>query len=157
MNPSQLKSELDDRLGDLVAESGRREDGRLEFVLTDREHLEAAVSRLREAGVTHLITITGVDADEEIDVLYHFLRYGEYDDGDLSEGVELTLRTSVPKDDPTIGTLTDRIPAAGLYERELMDMLGVEIPDHPNPEKLLLADDYEGGPPLRAENLEVSD
>jgi len=157
MNPNQLKSDLDERLEDVIAASGKREDGRLEFVLADRADLPDGVSRIRDAGITHLITITGVDGDEEIEILYHFLKYGEYDDGDLSEGIELTLRAIVPKEDPTIGTITDQIPAAGLYERELMDMLGVEVPDHPNPEKLLLPDDYDGGPPLRAENLEVSD
>ncbi|WP_135666255.1 NADH-quinone oxidoreductase subunit C [Halorhabdus rudnickae] len=157
MTPSQLKRDLDDRLEDVIAESSERDDGRLEFVLEDRTNLQDAVSRLRTAGIKHLVTITGVDGGEEIEVLYHFLKYGEYDDGDLSEGVELTLRVIVPDADPTIGTVTDQIPAAGLYERELMDMLGVEVPDHPNPEKLLLPDDYDGGPPLRAENLEVSD
>mgnify|MGYP003859222353 CR=1 FL=1 len=40
---------------------------------------------------------------------------------------------------------------------DVLDMLGVEVTGHPNPEKLLLSDDFDGGPPLRAENLEVSD
>jgi NADH:ubiquinone oxidoreductase subunit C len=157
MNPNQLKRELDERLSDVIAASNEREDGRLEFILGDRDNLGAAVRTLRDAGITHLITITGVDSDEQVEVLYHFLKYGEYDDGDLSEGVELTLRAIVPDDDPTIGTISDQIPAASLYERELMDMLGVEVTGHPNPEKLLLPDDYDGGPPLRAENVEVTD
>ena len=157
MNPSQLKSDLDERLADVIAASSEHDDGRLEFVLADRADLPDAVQTLRANGITHLVTITGVDSGEEIEVLYHFLQYGEYDAGDLSEGVELTLRAIVPDEEPTIQTITDQIPAAGLYERELMDMLGVEVRDHPNPEKLLLPDDYEGGPPLRAENVEVSD
>ncbi|WP_181685693.1 NADH-quinone oxidoreductase subunit C [Halorhabdus salina] len=157
MNQSQLKRNLDEELADIIAASSERDDGRLEFVLGDRTDLDDAVATLRDAGITHLITITGVDSDEQVDVLYHFLKYGEYDAGDLSEGVELTLRAIVPDDDPTIGTITDQIPAAGLYERELMDMLGVEVTGHPNPKKLLLPDDYDGGPPLRAENVEVTD
>jgi len=157
MTPSQLKRKLDDELSELLAASEEHDCGRLEFVLADRDALVEAIETLQEMGITHLVTITGVDAGDEIEVLYHFLKYGEYDDGDLSEGVELTIRAIVPKDDPTIETLTDILPGATLYERELMDMLGVEVTGHPNPEKLLLADDFDGGPPLRAENLEVSD
>ncbi|CCQ34132.1 NADH dehydrogenase I subunit C protein [Halorhabdus tiamatea SARL4B] len=156
MTPSQLKRKLDDELSALLAASEEHDCGRLEFVLADRGDLVEAVTTLQELGITHLITITGVDAGDEIEVLYHFLRYGEYDDGDLGEGVELTIRAIVPKADPTIETLTDVLPGATLYERELMDMLGVEVTGHPNPEKLLLADDFDGGPPLRAENLEVN-
>ncbi|WP_158854721.1 NADH-quinone oxidoreductase subunit C [Halorhabdus sp. CUG00001] len=157
MNPSQLKRELDEQFADVLAASNEREDGRLEFILADRDNLGTAVRTLRDAGITHLITITGVDSDEQVDVLYHFLKYGEYDAGDLGEGIELTLRVTVPDADPTIETISDQIPAAGLYERELMDMLGVEVAGHPNPKKLLLPDDYDGGPPLRAENVEVTD
>ncbi|WEL22387.1 NADH-quinone oxidoreductase subunit C [Halorhabdus sp. BNX81] len=157
MTPSQLKRRLDDELSGLIAASTAHGDGRLEFALADRSDLVDAVTTLQELGITHLVTITGVDAGDEIEVLYHFLKYGEYDDGNLGEGVELTIRATVPKDDPTIATLTDVLPGATLYERELMDMLGVEVTGHPNPEKLLLADDFDGGPPLRAENLEVSD
>lgn len=156
MTPSQLKRKLDDELSGLLASSEEHDGGRLEFVLADRGDLLDAVTTLQELGTTHLITITGVDAGDEIEVLYHFLRYGEYDDGDLGEGVELTIRAIVPKDDPKIATLTDVLPGATLYERELRDMLGVEVTGHPNPEKLLLADDFDGGPPLRAENLEVN-
>ncbi|MFW5956112.1 MAG: NADH-quinone oxidoreductase subunit C [Halorhabdus sp.] len=153
----QSKRDLADRFTDTIAASSEREDGRMEFLLADRDVLPDAVRKLREYGITHLITITGVDGEGQIDVLYHFLRYGALTDGDLSEGIELTLRVIVPKDDPTIGSISDQIPGAELYERELMDMLGVEVIGHPNPEKLLLPDDYDGGPPLRTENVEVTD
>jgi membrane-bound hydrogenase subunit beta len=157
MSQNQLKREISAAADDLLAASNERADGRLEFVLADRDDLSAVVETLLDLDITHLVTITGVDGDEQIEVLYHFLQYGELNDGDLSEGSELTLRAIVPKEDPTIGTITDQIPAAGLYERELMDMLGVDVEGHPNPEKLLLSDDYDGGPPLRAENVEVTE
>jgi len=153
----QSKRDLVDRFTETIAASSQREDGRLEFLLADRDVLPDAVAKLREYGITHLITITGVDNDEQIDVLYHFLRYGDLEDGDLSEGIELTLRVIVPKDDPTVASITNQISGAELYERELMDMLGVEVTGHPNPERLLLPDEYDGGPPLRTENVEVTD
>lgn len=151
MNRSQLKRELTERLSDAVTDVRERGERRLDVTLADRASIDDAVATLDALGVTHLITITGVDAGEDVDVLYHFLRYGDPSDGDLGEGVEVTLRVAVPKDDPTVGTITDRIPGAALYERELMDMLGVEVTGHPDPRKLLLPDDWEGGAPLRAD------
>ena len=88
----------------------------------------------------HLSTITGDDTGEGVCVLYHFWHnYG------------ITLRTILPYDDLHIATLTDLIPGAAFYEREVFEMLGVTFDGHPNPERLFLPDDWDGGYPLRRE------
>ena len=86
----------------------------------------------------HLSTITGEDAGGEIALLYHFW-----------DGRGLTLRTSLPREDARIVTVTDLIPGATFYEREVSEMLGVIFDGHPNLHALLLPDDWEGEPPLR--------
>ncbi|MFB6150965.1 MAG: NADH-quinone oxidoreductase subunit C [Haloarculaceae archaeon] len=153
MSQNRLKRDLAERLPDADVTERR---GRLEVALDDRDELRNAVGALDDLDVTHLITITGVDAGDEIDVLYHFLRYGELSGGDLGAAAEVTVRVAVPRDDPTVASITGQIPAANLYERELMDMLGVEVTGHPNPEKFLLPDDWEGEPPLLTDDGEVS-
>ena len=80
----------------------------------------------------HLSTITGQDTGSAIELLYHF-----WDDGGL------TLRTSLPRDEPHITTLTDLVPGAALYEREVCEMLGVTFDGHPDPRPLLLPDDWD--------------
>jgi len=80
----------------------------------------------------HLSTITGEDTGSAIELLYHF-----WDDGGL------TLRTSLPRDEPHITTLTDLVPGAALYEREVCEMLGVTFDGHPDPRPLLLPDDWD--------------
>ena len=80
----------------------------------------------------HLSTITGQDTGGEIQLLYHF-----WDEGGL------TLRTSLPREEPHITTLTDLVPGAALYEREVCEMLGVTFDGHPDPRPLLLPDNWD--------------
>jgi Ni,Fe-hydrogenase III component G len=51
-----------------------------------------------------------------------------------------------------IETVTDIFPGAVLYERDLMEMLGVQVKGHPDPRRLFLPDDWPAGKfPLRKE------
>jgi Ni,Fe-hydrogenase III component G len=60
------------------------------------------------------------------------------------------LGTFVPKANPVIDTITPIIPGAILYEREIQDLLGLKVKDHPDPRRLVLPDDWEEGVyPLR--------
>ncbi|RLC67232.1 MAG: hypothetical protein DRI48_02830 [Chloroflexi bacterium] len=109
------------------------------FVTLPPDCVPAAVALLIEQfDVYHLSTITGQDTGTEIELLYHF--WG---------GSGLTLRTHLPREHPHIATMTDLIPIADFYEREVWEMLGVEFDGHPNLRPLLLPDDWDAEPPLR--------
>jgi len=103
------------------------------FVALPPDCLHPAAQVLVERfDLRHLSTITGQDTGSEIELLYHF-----WDDGGL------TLRTSLPREEPHIATLTDLIPGADFYEREVCEMLGVTFDGHPDPRALLLPDDWD--------------
>ena len=111
------------------------------FVTLSAMHLRQAVQVLVERfDLYHLSTITGQDIDGEIELLYHFW-----------EGGGLTLRTSLPREDARIATLTDLIPGAAFYEREVSEMLHVPFEGHPDPRPLFLPDDWNGEAPMRTE------
>ena len=99
-----------------------------------------AVKALLELDVYHLSTITGQDLDGEIVLLYHFW-----------EGSGLTLRVSLPRDEARIASVTELIPGAQFYEREIGEMLHLTFEGHPDPRPLLLPDDWNGEAPLRQE------
>ncbi|MGQ9523886.1 MAG: hydrogenase large subunit [Armatimonadota bacterium] len=64
----------------------------------------------------------------------------------------VVVQCSVPVDDPTVGSVTPRVPAAGWAEREAKDLLGIVPLGHPDPRRLVLPDDFpEGVHPLRRE------
>jgi NADH:ubiquinone oxidoreductase subunit C len=109
-----------------------------EYELVGADELNGRLERL-VAGEHRLCTITGADTGERIEVLYHF---------ELSDKL-LTLRVPLDRNAPTIGTITKIVPSALLYEREVVEMLGVEVRNHPRPVNTFIADDYRGPPPLR--------
>jgi len=76
---------------------------------------------------------TGTDTRAGFELLYHF----SFD----PEGVFITLRTLVAKDDPQIDSLAGFMPAANWIEREIFDLLGVVFVGHPNLKRLLSTDD----------------
>lgn len=89
-----------------------------------------------------LSTATGTDTRQGYELLYHF----SFD----KEGVFVSVRTLVPKDDPKIEALASFMPAANWIEREIFDLLGVVFLGHPNLRRLLSADDMpEDYHPLR--------
>ena len=109
------------------------------FITLAAEHVRPAAQIIVEQfGFGHLSTITGDDTGEGVCVLYHFWN---------KHGV--TLRVVLPYDDLHVATLTDLIPGVAFYEREVAEMLGVTFDGHPNPARLFLPDDWDGGFPLR--------
>ncbi|MFH1447813.1 MAG: NADH-quinone oxidoreductase subunit C [Candidatus Micrarchaeota archaeon] len=90
-------------------------------------------------GEYHLSTITGIDTGERIEVLYHF---------ELLDKM-LTLRVPLDRNIASVETITNVMPSAVLYEREVVEMLGVEVRGHPRPVNTIIADEYSGEPPLK--------
>jgi NADH:ubiquinone oxidoreductase subunit C len=108
------------------------------FVALPPDCIHAAARLLIERfDLRHLSAITGEDVGGEIVLLYHFW-----------DGQGLTLRTSLPRENARIATLTGLILGAAFYEREVSEMLGVAFDGHPTPPALLLPDDWDGEPPL---------
>jgi len=119
------------------------ETDRLDFYLTDPKNLIVAAAGLRVKHLGYLAAITGYDpgSDQEIlEVLYHF----------CTGYATITLRVTIPKTSPKIQTLTEIIPGAEPFERELSEMYGVEVIGLRNPDHLYLPDDWPAGVyPLR--------
>lgn len=157
MSVDELKATIEEDIGDLGLETRRGRDRRIEVVLEDKSNIVDVMDYLTGEGIKHLSTITGRDDGPDIELLYHMLQYGEeVSEGDLGEAVLITVRTLVPKGTSRIDSITEVVPGAELYEREIMDMFGVEFEGHPNPEKLLLPDDWgaDEGAPLRRDESE---
>ncbi|MCK4668559.1 NADH-quinone oxidoreductase subunit C [Candidatus Bathyarchaeota archaeon] len=118
------------------------------FVYIKKDALKDAVKySVTDLKFKHLSTITGVDSGGEIEVIYHLAYEGS---------IVLSIRLTVPKNNPNVPTVTDLIPGAILYEREVHDLLGVNFEGHPDLSPLLLPEEWpQNLYPLRKEhNLE---
>jgi NADH:ubiquinone oxidoreductase subunit C len=97
---------------------------------------------LKDHGVTHLSTISAVDRIKEnlFELLYHL----------YWENNEISVRIEIPRETPFVPTVTGVLPGALTFEREIQDMFGIRVDHIPNPEKLLLPDNWPAGEyPLR--------
>jgi membrane-bound hydrogenase subunit beta len=140
---SEISERLKQHLKDSIVELKNPRERRIFLRVKKEAFWETLEYVVGDLEFKHLSTITGVDLGTEIELLYHMV---------LNDAVVLTLGFSVPKEKPTTRTITDLVPSAVLYERELHEMLGIAFEGHPNLIPLVLP---EGWPkdvyPLRKE------
>lgn len=101
-----------------------------------RELIPQAVATLKALGPLHISIISGHDAGENIELLYHLaVGFG-------TEGGEVmvTLRTFLPKNDPTVPSICGILPGAETTEREKIEFLGVDFPGIPRRDHVFLPD-----------------
>ena len=141
-----IVSKVKDTVGDAAIDWKRPLPGRLYMEVQPEDSPETARKLYADVGC-RFVTATGSDADDELEVLYHFF----YD----AVGLAVNMRVKAPKTEPTVPAITPEVPAAAWIEREIRDLLGLEFEGHPRPERLILADDWpEGVHPLRKEKEE---
>ena len=123
--------------------------GKVTIQRVRRVWAEVAMDKLHEVllyakdqlGFGMLCTITGTDEGSHLGLMYHLAN---------NDGVVLTLVTAAPKDGPGPQTVTAYFPHADLYERELVDLLGVRIQGMAEGSRYPLHDGWpEGQYPLR--------
>jgi Ni,Fe-hydrogenase III component G len=96
---------------------------------------------VRQMDFSILCTITGSDRGEALEAMYHLAR---------KTGAVLTLIVSIPKSAPVLQSITSYFPAADAYERELVDLLGMEVLGLPPGSRYPLPDGWPKGVfPLR--------
>jgi len=88
-----------------------------------------------------LCTITGLDGGESLEMIYHLTR---------QDGIVINIKTSIPKENPVIKSIMEYFPSAEIYEREVVDLLGIKVKGLPEGSRYPLPDSWpEGEYPLR--------
>jgi len=87
----------------------------------------------KEMRFSHLCTITGLDEQDRLAFIYHLAGDG---------GVMVNLKTSAPKSNPLIKSVTGYFPGAEIYERELVDLFGAKVEGLPPGNRYPLTDDW---------------
>jgi Ni,Fe-hydrogenase III large subunit/Ni,Fe-hydrogenase III component G len=141
---SRVREGLDERLGALLVSTAcASPDGLLLHI--ERSAVRAASQALVTQWDARFLVTVGTDRRPQS---------GDYGISHLfaldAEQLFLALEASVPAHDARIDSITPLVPAAAWAERELQDVMGVRAEGHPDPRRLLLADDWpEGLHPLR--------
>jgi Ni,Fe-hydrogenase III component G len=139
------QEELNNRLSEIrdkLINIERTMDSRI-FLLCEAEHSFAVSKYLFEDLGLRFVIATGIDSEDCFEILYHF--------SNDETGCVVTVKAFIrDRENPSIESITPLIPGAEWIEREIHDILGIEVKNHPNMRRLILADDWpEGVYPLR--------
>jgi NADH:ubiquinone oxidoreductase subunit C len=133
MTETSLKVEtVKETLGDL---------GTVELVRWNRAKVTTTAEKVREAiqrsqsilGCSHLVQIAAVDNGKTFELIYQLTG---------PHRMVVALAIELPRDKPEAPTVSDILPPAGIYERQIHDLLGIYFRGHPNLKRIILNEDW---------------
>jgi Ni,Fe-hydrogenase III component G len=127
-----IKSAIENKFGPQPALTIQRPQ-RIWLEVEYRFFLDIFEFAVKQLDFSFLNTITGLDEDANLGFIYHLAR---------TDGIILSLHTRAAKDTQAIKSVTPYFPAAAIYERELIDLLGAKIDDVPQGLRYPLPDDW---------------
>tara|TARA_B100001146_G_C15984384_1_gene349791 strand:- start:209 stop:664 length:456 start_codon:yes stop_codon:yes gene_type:complete len=113
---------------------------RTSYIEIERDNILDIAKKIKdEFGFDHCACISAVDYQTEFEIIYHFARID--DNGEMIE-----MRVTLPRDSPTIDSITELWGGADWHEREAYDLMGIYFIGHPNLKRVLLPDGFAGHP-----------
>jgi Ni,Fe-hydrogenase III component G len=135
--------DLKKTFGENIREVRVRKENRLD-VRIPGEALTVIARYFHDTLKYRFIIASALESKRGFEIYYHFSE-------DASGGI-ISLHVVLPGEKPEIQSLTPLFEAANWIEREMREILGIEFPGHPNPEKLISEGNWaEGVYPLRKE------
>lgn len=133
INEKKIQTELVTKF-DYLRDKVRVQRNKRIFVDVPYEHFNSVLDFcMHSLGLTFLCTISGLDEGTNLSFMYHLTRI---------DGIVLSLKISIAKENAVIKSVIDRFRGAEIYERELMDLLGVKVEGLPEGKRYPLPDDW---------------
>ena len=114
-------------------------------VVCPSEKWHELAAELRDAGFEVLADLTAVDQLDNptphgcrFEVVANVLS--------VSRNERVRVRVLVDEDDASTASVTDVWPGANFFEREVWDMFGLTFSGHPDLDRILMPEDWEGHP-----------
>jgi len=129
---NEIIAYLKQQLGEDLIEASKPRERRV-FARIKLTALRKAVNAMkRQYQTLRFMTISTVDHGLDFEFLYHF----------NVDGAVVTLRSEKRKEDNTLESIVDIIPAANFIEREIAELFGIKLVNHPKPQYLILTKDW---------------
>lgn len=122
---------------------------RVEVTVAPEKIVDIAIFLRDQLGFDYPSGVSAVDYNREarFEVVYHLSSIQKTEQRDIL----INLKESIPRNAPRATSLVRVWPGVENYERESMEMFGLQFDGHPRPEKLFLNDNWDGPPPMRKE------
>jgi len=91
-----------------------------------------------EVSFEHNSCVTPVDYLDHFTVVYHISSYANH--------LMAEVLVDLPRDDPTVDSITPLWGGANWHEREAFDLMGVIFKGHPDLRRIMLPDEYQFHP-----------
>ena len=105
-----------------------RSDGELQYIL-----------------LSNLCGVDYLGREPRFEVVYHFTS--------PEHGHRICLKVGADEDDPHVPSLANQFPTATFQEREAYDMFGIVFDGHPDLQRILMPEDWDGFPQRKTEPL----
>lgn len=102
---------------------------------------------LRFTFLADIISVDYLPREPRYEVVYLLVSPGIGGYGETPKRLRLKVR--VPGENPAVPTVSEVWPAANWAERELYDLMGLQVDGHPDLRRILMPDDWEGFPMRR--------
>jgi NADH:ubiquinone oxidoreductase subunit C len=111
-------------------------------ITTNPENIRTAITAALDMLLCdRLVTLSSVDNGRSLELIYHLIG---------PHRMVVSVATELPRDKPEIQSMADYLLPAGIYERQIHDLLGIYFNGHPDLKKLILNEDWPGDEhPLR--------
>jgi len=145
VNPAALAERIRERFHDVLL---AREEVTL-FV--DRGELIDALIRLRDEPDLSFRFLSSLTATDHPSKEPRF--WVVYELRSVEHAHRLRVKVGLPGEDARVPSLTRLFPTADWHERETFDLFGIVFEGHPDLDRILLPDDWEGHPLRKDEEL----
>lgn len=129
----KIKQELINKFSGLEANIRIPRAKRIFVEVSTEKFMEVFKFAATQLKFSHLCTITGLDEPGSLSFLYHLAE---------DSGIVLSIKISVPKENPVIKTVTAIFAGADIYEREVTDLLGAKVEGLASGNRYPLTDDW---------------
>ena len=143
MDRQELISYLQEKFSDKIE---LLETGKVEpfFLIKDKNDLTAFCKSIRDddaLSIDFLCNIAGVDTGERFEVVYNVASY--------RRKIRFDFKIVLEYEGAEIDSVIEVWAGANWFEREVWELFGINIKNHPNLTRFLLPDDWDQGHPLR--------
>ena len=107
-------------------------------VEVDKLKILEVISVLKQEGYDMLLCLSCVDCSDCFEIVYNLYS--------TSKKKPLTVKIKLDREYPEVVSVSSVYPCANWYEREVFDLFGVIFANHPDLQRLLMPEGWEGYP-----------
>jgi len=138
MTAQEIQASLQNVLPEIKTELQQGQAGDPWILVPPADLIRVIQTLKNELGMNYLACLSGIDYGTAFGVVYQLRS--------LADKYEVMIKVLAEKENPTVPSLTGLYSAAGWFEREAYDLLGIHFQGHPDLRRIMMPDDWIGHP-----------